>query len=82
MQLEDCPGLVLPLVLERRKDSIPFTEEGVLVWEHDIEMANEGIMSTRSSASCSLSYLGGGSKIDLPLSGGHARLDGGNFTSR
>jgi hypothetical protein len=30
--LEDCPGLVLPLVVERRKDTIPtFTRKGFLI---------------------------------------------------
>jgi hypothetical protein len=35
---KDCPGLVLPLVLERRKDTIPtFTKKRCLDWEDDIE---------------------------------------------
>jgi hypothetical protein len=36
--LEDCPSLVPPLVLERRKDTIStFTKKGCLDWEDDIE---------------------------------------------
>jgi hypothetical protein len=36
--LEDCPGLVLPLVLERRKDIIhTLTKKRCPDWEDDIE---------------------------------------------
>jgi hypothetical protein len=38
--LEDCPALVIPLVLWRRKDTTPtFTKKRCLDWEHDTEMA-------------------------------------------
>jgi hypothetical protein len=44
--LEDCPGLVLPLVLERRKDTIStFTKKRGLNWEDDIETTKRRITS-------------------------------------
>ena len=68
--LEDCPGLVLSLVL--REEKIQFLlprREGVLIGRMILRRPNKGITSTRSGArGATFSYPDGGSKNSLHMS--------------
>lgn len=66
--LEDCPGLVLPLVLERRKIQFLLSRrKGVLIGSMILRRLNEGITSTRSGTRYNFSHLDGRSKTSLHL---------------